>query len=226
MLQGCRVLVTGAGQGNGAAIASGLAALGAEVILADIQDAKASGVARQIHDAGRVATSARMDVTDAADCLQAARQIDRDGGCLDHDQRRPAHGEPTVMGRTPIGHDSFRVGTEGRHRRTDDPVRQGNGAKAGRVEGHSNRAHEPRYMVTSPLLFIERRVARPWRTRLSRGRTVAANTSPIRQCAIRLPPISIHRCDRAAGAEPRCLRVDGAAEKSPAPFNRITLYHR
>lgn len=83
MLQGCRVLVTGAGQGNGAAIAGGLAAMGAEVILTDIQETKTSDVARRIRACGGMATSLRMDVTDADGCAVVARQIAAERGPID-----------------------------------------------------------------------------------------------------------------------------------------------
>lgn len=57
-------VVTGAGQGNGAAIAKGLAAAGAAVALADINEEAVAAVAREIEAAGGRAFARRVDVTD------------------------------------------------------------------------------------------------------------------------------------------------------------------
>lgn len=57
-------VVTGAAQGNGAAIARGLAAEGARVALADIDGAGAADVAAEIEAAGGAALAEAVDVTD------------------------------------------------------------------------------------------------------------------------------------------------------------------
>ena len=52
ILAGELALVTGAARGNGAAIAQGLARLGARVIVTDLVEAEAQAVAARIRDAG------------------------------------------------------------------------------------------------------------------------------------------------------------------------------
>ncbi len=67
-LKGKRAVVTGAGQGIGAAIAARLAEAGAEAVVSDIDITRARDVAADINDkAGRtVATAFRCDVSDVA----------------------------------------------------------------------------------------------------------------------------------------------------------------
>ena len=59
-------LVTGAGSGIGAEIARRLGAQGARVVVADLDEAAATKVAREIEDAGGVARAVRQDVGDPA----------------------------------------------------------------------------------------------------------------------------------------------------------------
>lgn len=59
-------LVTGAGQGIGRAFAHGLAAAGAAIVVADLDEANARSVAREIEDAGGAALGVRVDVADEA----------------------------------------------------------------------------------------------------------------------------------------------------------------
>ena len=66
--------MTGGGQGNGAAIARGLAAAGASVLVTDLDAAAAAATAAQITAAGGTATSCRLDVTDVAECDTAVRR--------------------------------------------------------------------------------------------------------------------------------------------------------
>jgi NAD(P)-dependent dehydrogenase (short-subunit alcohol dehydrogenase family) len=80
LLAGKRALVTGAGQGNGRAIALGLAAHGAEIVAADIDHAGAECTAAKLRGSGNNAFAFRLDVTDAAACHALAQTIARDIG--------------------------------------------------------------------------------------------------------------------------------------------------
>jgi NAD(P)-dependent dehydrogenase (short-subunit alcohol dehydrogenase family) len=83
LLAGKRALVTGAGQGNGRAIALGLASHGADIVAADIDLAGAERTAADLRGSGADAFSFRLDVTDAAACHALARTIARDIGEID-----------------------------------------------------------------------------------------------------------------------------------------------
>ncbi|MEL7462910.1 MAG: SDR family oxidoreductase [Pseudomonadota bacterium] len=74
VLQNQVAVVTGAAQGNGAAIARGLAAAGARVALADIDGERAAAVATEIEEAGGAAFSAVVDVTDRAALSEFAEE--------------------------------------------------------------------------------------------------------------------------------------------------------
>ncbi len=74
-LTGRLALVTGAGHGNGAAIAQGLAAAGARVIVTDIDKEGARTIADAIVKAGGEARSYQLDVTDAEACAKLAADI-------------------------------------------------------------------------------------------------------------------------------------------------------
>jgi NAD(P)-dependent dehydrogenase (short-subunit alcohol dehydrogenase family) len=65
-LDGRVAVVVGAASGIGAEAARGLAAFGAAVVCADVNEDGAGGVAREIAAAGGVAESARVDITSAA----------------------------------------------------------------------------------------------------------------------------------------------------------------
>lgn len=65
-------VITGAGSGIGAALALVLARRGMRVVCADIDESAASATAREIRMLGREATSARADVTVAADLAALA----------------------------------------------------------------------------------------------------------------------------------------------------------
>ena len=74
-LTGRLALVTGAGHGNGAAIAQGLAAAGAKVIVTDIDKEGARTIADAIVKAGGEARSYQLDVTDEDACAMLAADI-------------------------------------------------------------------------------------------------------------------------------------------------------
>ena len=75
VLLGRLALVTGAGRGNGAAIARGLAAAGAEVIVTDIDKEAARTIADSIVAEGGKARGFMLDVTDAESCAELARDV-------------------------------------------------------------------------------------------------------------------------------------------------------
>lgn len=76
-------LVTGAGQGNGAAIARGLAQAGAGVIVTDIDAETASRTAAEIERAGGRAWSYALDVTSPAACAALAQRTESEIGPVD-----------------------------------------------------------------------------------------------------------------------------------------------
>jgi len=65
-LSGKRALITGGAGGIGRALAKALAAEGAEIIVADVDEAAATEFAASLIDSGDVATALRLDVTDDA----------------------------------------------------------------------------------------------------------------------------------------------------------------
>jgi NAD(P)-dependent dehydrogenase (short-subunit alcohol dehydrogenase family) len=73
-------IVTGAGQGLGRAYAEALAAEGASVVIAEINDGTAKDTAEAITTAGGAALAVRTDVTDPDSCeAMAAAAVDRFG---------------------------------------------------------------------------------------------------------------------------------------------------
>jgi NAD(P)-dependent dehydrogenase (short-subunit alcohol dehydrogenase family) len=74
-LAGRLALVTGAGRGNGAAIAQGLAAAGARVIVTDIDKDAAHDIAEAIVKAGGEARGFALDVTDEEGCRKLAQDV-------------------------------------------------------------------------------------------------------------------------------------------------------
>jgi NAD(P)-dependent dehydrogenase (short-subunit alcohol dehydrogenase family) len=72
ILEGRTAIVTGGGQGNGAAIARGLARHGAKVVVTDINAATAAAVAEEIRTAGGTAEAHMLDVADADACAALA----------------------------------------------------------------------------------------------------------------------------------------------------------
>lgn len=73
-LEGRSALLTGAGNGIGAAVAKAYAEAGAAVMVTDLDEAAAAVVAKEINDAGGRAESCALDVRDAAGATEAARK--------------------------------------------------------------------------------------------------------------------------------------------------------
>jgi NAD(P)-dependent dehydrogenase (short-subunit alcohol dehydrogenase family) len=69
------VLVTGAGQGNGRAIAAGVAAAGARVVVTDVRHDTAESAAEEIRATGGKANAYPLDVTDALACTELAERV-------------------------------------------------------------------------------------------------------------------------------------------------------
>jgi len=82
ILSGKLALITGGGQGNGAAIAKGLAAEGCRVIVTDINAETARLVADEIGACGGEAWSFALDVTDLAMCKALAAKIGQEIGSV------------------------------------------------------------------------------------------------------------------------------------------------
>ncbi|MFN3295516.1 SDR family NAD(P)-dependent oxidoreductase [Caldimonas sp.] len=83
LLEGRLALVTGAGRGNGRAIALGLARAGARVVVTDLDATGARATAEQIRtDAGQAWPHA-LDVTDPHQCQALARQVRSEAGRVD-----------------------------------------------------------------------------------------------------------------------------------------------
>ena len=80
LLAGKRALVTGAAHGNGRAIALGLAAHGADVVVTDIDRDGAEQTAADIRQRGRAACPLELDVTDAEACAALAQSVAREVG--------------------------------------------------------------------------------------------------------------------------------------------------
>jgi NAD(P)-dependent dehydrogenase (short-subunit alcohol dehydrogenase family) len=83
VLQGKLALVTGAGQGNGRAIAMGLAKAGAQVIVTDLVGSNAQAVAQEIIAAGGQASSHALNVTSKEQCAELAKRVSQDMGPID-----------------------------------------------------------------------------------------------------------------------------------------------
>jgi NAD(P)-dependent dehydrogenase (short-subunit alcohol dehydrogenase family) len=73
-------LVTGAGQGNGRAIASGVAATGAKVIVTDVRQDTVQAAADEIRARGGKAWAYQLDVTDPAACAALAERVEGEVG--------------------------------------------------------------------------------------------------------------------------------------------------
>ncbi|MEM5310449.1 SDR family NAD(P)-dependent oxidoreductase [Paraburkholderia sp. JHI869] len=83
LLTGKIAFVTGAGQGNGRAIAIGLAEAGASVVVSDMNEANARETAAIVEASGHAAYACQLDVTDAAQCRAVAEDIEARLGAID-----------------------------------------------------------------------------------------------------------------------------------------------
>jgi gluconate 5-dehydrogenase len=82
-LSGRRALVTGSSAGIGYALAKGLAAAGAEVILNARREAPLAEAVSRLNAEGAVAHAARFDVTSADDVEAAIERIEHEIGAID-----------------------------------------------------------------------------------------------------------------------------------------------
>ena len=82
ILQDKLAFVTGAGQGNGKAIAFGLAHAGARVVVTDLNAANASQVAADICATGARAWAYALDVSSPSQCEALAFTVERDIGTI------------------------------------------------------------------------------------------------------------------------------------------------
>jgi NAD(P)-dependent dehydrogenase (short-subunit alcohol dehydrogenase family) len=81
-LDGRLALVTGAARGNGAAIARGLAAAGARVVIADVLAPALADQRSQFEQSGLQVDAIELDVTSATACEQAAAAIAQRHGAV------------------------------------------------------------------------------------------------------------------------------------------------
>jgi gluconate 5-dehydrogenase len=82
-LTGRTALVTGSSRGLGRAIAEGLAAAGADLVLNGVDAARLAETAAAVRKAGHSVREARFDVTDEASVVAAFEAFDRDGVAID-----------------------------------------------------------------------------------------------------------------------------------------------
>ena len=82
-LEGRTALVTGSSRGLGRAMAEGLAAAGAAVVLNGSDQGRLASAAAEMEAAGRTVRQARFDVTDEAAVVAAFEGFDRDGVAID-----------------------------------------------------------------------------------------------------------------------------------------------
>jgi NAD(P)-dependent dehydrogenase (short-subunit alcohol dehydrogenase family) len=104
LLAGHRAVVTGGGSGIGAAIATGYAKEGAEVIILDQNKAAADATTKAIGDAGGKAAYFELDVARKADCDAMAAKIASEIGDISIlvnnagiNRRNPLTGDPEAV---------------------------------------------------------------------------------------------------------------------------------
>jgi NAD(P)-dependent dehydrogenase (short-subunit alcohol dehydrogenase family) len=82
-LDGRVALVTGAGRGLGEAIAEALAEAGASIVIADVREDAARGVADRLAKSGATASALALDVSDESQARSAIDKVEREQGQLD-----------------------------------------------------------------------------------------------------------------------------------------------
>jgi len=82
-LEGRRALITGSGRGLGLRFAEALAEAGAEVVINDVDAARAESAAAALRAQGRVAHTAIFNVTDPAGVRAGVRQLEQNTGPID-----------------------------------------------------------------------------------------------------------------------------------------------
>ena len=82
-LSGRTALITGSSRGLGRAMAEGLAAAGAGVVLHGQDAHRLAAAAEAFRDAGQEARSIRFDITDEAAILDAFAKLDAEGVTID-----------------------------------------------------------------------------------------------------------------------------------------------
>ena len=82
LFNGRRILITGAGRGNGAALANGLSNYGADIIATDIDGESAAETANSIIETGATAHAFTLDISDLETC-RAVAERDRAHGRAD-----------------------------------------------------------------------------------------------------------------------------------------------
>lgn len=83
LLQGRLALITGAGQGNGRALALGLAQAGAQVIVTDMNASTVEETAKAVRDEGGEAWAYVLDVTSPDECRALAQRVGEEIGKVD-----------------------------------------------------------------------------------------------------------------------------------------------
>lgn len=83
LLEGRLALITGAGQGNGRALALGLAQAGARVVVTDMNEETVQATAEAVRQEGGEAWAFVLDVTSEAACHALASQVQAEIGQID-----------------------------------------------------------------------------------------------------------------------------------------------
>lgn len=83
LLQGRLALITGAGQGNGRALALGLSQAGARVVVTDMNESTVKETAEAVREQGGEAWSFVLDVTSPEACRALAQRVEEEVGQVD-----------------------------------------------------------------------------------------------------------------------------------------------